>query len=39
MENKGYKKIARKNFRDVSTEIMDGFREITTVVFGRDNCC
>jgi hypothetical protein len=39
MENKGYKKIARNFFRDVSTEIMDGFREITTVVFGRDNCC
>jgi len=39
MEDKEYKKIAGNFFRDVSSEIMDGFREITTVVFRRDNCC
>ena len=39
MDNDGYKKIAKNFFHDVSSEIMDGFREITTVVFGRDNCC
>jgi hypothetical protein len=39
MENKEYKKIARENFSDVLNDIMDGFKEITTVVFGRNNCC